>query len=172
MNKKCNCCNIDKDESEFFNNKRFSDGKSPRCKLCSKKDWIKYYSNQDNKLKHKSDSSKWAKDNVEKKRASGRRWDAKRGPIEKARRQKIKSECLEYKGNKCSKCGYDRCQAVLQFHHLDPSTKEFSIGEVVNSRNKITFEELKPELDKCIVLCSNCHIELHNQPKIKGKNEE
>lgn len=62
-------------------------------------------------------------------------------------------------GLKCSKCGYNRCFAALDLHHLDPALKEF------NFKTKLMLkptEERVKELDKCILLCSNCHRELHN----------
>lgn len=75
--------------------------------------------------------------------------------IERMRR--TKRMCIEYKGGKCEKCGYDKYDGALEFHHLDPSKKDFAI-----SKKKARYiDKLKPELDKCILLCSNCHRELH-----------
>jgi len=76
----------------------------------------------------------------------------------KAKRKQTKLEAVEYKGNRCSICGYDRCSAALEFHHMDPSKKDSGIA---NLMMKCNFELLKPELDKCILLCSNCHRETH-----------
>ena len=45
---------------------------------------------------------------------------------------------------------------ALQFHHLDPTQKDFGISGTTKS-----FEKLKPELDKCVLLCANCHGEVH-----------
>ena len=58
-------------------------------------------------------------------------------------------------GAKCQKCGYDRCTAALEFHHRDPAQKDptWSRGW--------SMERLKKELDKCDILCSNCHREAH-----------
>jgi hypothetical protein len=73
------------------------------------------------------------------------------------RMRHTKRLCIEYKGGKCEKCGYDKYDGALEFHHLDPSKKDFEI-----SKKKATnIDSLKPELDKCILLCSNCHRELH-----------
>ncbi len=74
------------------------------------------------------------------------------------RRDKIKQMALEYKGNKCSICSYDRCTQALEFHHLDPNEKEFAIGYKGETRS---WERTKKELDKCILVCSNCHREIH-----------
>jgi len=71
-------------------------------------------------------------------------------------RSRIKIKSLEYLGNKCIVCGYNKCVAALEFHHKDPSTKEFQIS---NTTKK--WETIKIELDKCVLLCANCHRELH-----------
>jgi predicted HNH restriction endonuclease len=55
------------------------------------------------------------------------------------------------------RCGYNKCQAALDFHHLIPEHKDVNIAH-----SKRTFDKLRPELDKCILLCSNCHRELHD----------
>lgn len=73
-------------------------------------------------------------------------------------RKNKKTLLIEYKGNKCIICGYNRCNQALQFHHLDPNEKEFAIA---NSATK-SLENLKMEVDKCILVCSNCHVEIHN----------
>lgn len=80
------------------------------------------------------------------------------------RRLKVKQLCLEYKGGCCQLCGYSRCSAALEFHHLNPNEKDFGIA--ANGHTK-SFEKIKQELDKCILVCSNCHQELHNPDKIK-----
>jgi hypothetical protein len=73
-------------------------------------------------------------------------------------RRKLKLKAIEYKGGKCQSegCNYDRCPAVLQFHHMDPSKKDFQISGM--SRD---WEIMKKELDKTILLCANCHAEIH-----------
>lgn len=74
------------------------------------------------------------------------------------RQRAFKQKCINYKGSKCCKCGYDKCPGALEFHHLDPAGKDFSI-----SRIKLTkFDERATnELDKCILVCANCHREIH-----------
>lgn len=71
-------------------------------------------------------------------------------------RKRTKLKLIEYKGGKCEKCGYDKCVAALEFHHLDPNEKDFTI-----SGKSWSFERLKKEVDKCILICSNCHKEIH-----------
>lgn len=73
------------------------------------------------------------------------------------RQHKQKQQCIDYKGGKCQICGYRTTNQALQFHHLEPNEKEFAIG---NHHLKL-FENVKNELDKCILLCANCHIETH-----------
>lgn len=63
-------------------------------------------------------------------------------------------------GGKCASCGYNKCTAALTFHHLDPSKKEFGIGKI--RANSKSWNEIVKELRKCIMLCSNCHLEHHN----------
>lgn len=59
-------------------------------------------------------------------------------------------------GNKCVKCGYNKCSAALEFHHLDPKIKDFTIGQTFRS-----FDKLLEEAKKCAILCANCHAEEH-----------
>ena len=74
------------------------------------------------------------------------------------RRRKVKLLSVQYKGGKCQICGYDKCTAGFSFHHTDPSKKEYTISQI----RFTTFDErTKQELDKCILLCRNCHAEEH-----------
>lgn len=74
------------------------------------------------------------------------------------RARKLKQQCVEYKGGCCEKCGYDKCNNALQFHHLNPTEKDFSISKLsTNSFN----DKIRAELDKCIMVCANCHFEIH-----------
>lgn len=74
------------------------------------------------------------------------------------RAHKFKIKCVEYKGGKCSICGYSKYYGALEFHHLDKSAKDFDIAHRgIMKFNKV----LTDELDKCILVCSNCHRELH-----------
>lgn len=75
----------------------------------------------------------------------------------KDRQRNTKQLAVDYKGGKCTNCGYNKCNAALEFHHIDPSTKD---KDYFNSRGGLT-DNLKLELDKCILLCANCHREYH-----------
>jgi hypothetical protein len=60
---------------------------------------------------------------------------------------------------KCEKCGYNKSPAALDFHHINPHTKSFSINNRgCSGKSK---EEIKIEINKCVVWCSNCHREYH-----------
>ncbi len=74
------------------------------------------------------------------------------------RRARMKTKAIEYKGGKCEKCGYDKCERALAFHHIDPTQKEFQL-----SRTSYGWEKMKVELDKCILVCCNCHMEIHEE---------
>jgi 5-methylcytosine-specific restriction endonuclease McrA len=65
---------------------------------------------------------------------------------------------VQYKGGKCCICGYDKCYDALEFHHLDPSQKDFGLSSNGHTRS---WEKVKEELDKCILVCANCHREIH-----------
>lgn len=58
----------------------------------------------------------------------------------------------------CEKCG-DTRSYVLDFHHIDPSIKDSTIARLTSNRNQV--EDIQEEIDKCIVLCANCHREFH-----------
>lgn len=73
-------------------------------------------------------------------------------------RKRVKEELIAYKGGKCEICGYNKCIAALDFHHINPEDKGFAIS---NSNIYKNIEALKREVDKCILICANCHRELH-----------
>ena len=74
------------------------------------------------------------------------------------RHRKIKLQAIEYKGGKCERCGFIGCPAAFDFHHLDPSIKDEA---VVKRMRKAFTAEARQELDKCILVCSNCHRTIH-----------
>ena len=73
------------------------------------------------------------------------------------RRKKIKALAIEYKGGKCQVCGYNRYQGALELHHVNKDEKSFGIGDKGYTRS---WEKVKSELDKCVLLCANCHREV------------
>jgi predicted nucleic acid-binding Zn ribbon protein len=76
------------------------------------------------------------------------------------KRKKLKKDLVEYKGGKCEKCGYNKCVAAMDFHHKDPKEKDFGLS---GNGNTQSWEKLKKEADKCLLLCANCHRELHEE---------
>lgn len=63
----------------------------------------------------------------------------------------------ETRGGKCIRCGYNKCLKALEFHHVDPSKKDFTI-----SNDHFKLLEAVKETKKCILICSNCHKEFHD----------
>jgi len=74
------------------------------------------------------------------------------------RRKAIREKAIEYLGGKCVYCGYDRCSAALDFHHLDEKSKSFGLSQRGLTRS---WERTRKELEKCILVCANCHREIH-----------
>lgn len=75
------------------------------------------------------------------------------------RRNNLKQMAVDYKGGKCEKCEYNKCIGALEFHHLEPEHKDFGISASGHTRS---WEKLKSELDKCILVCCRCHREIHD----------
>ena len=105
--------------------------KGTRCKTCvgesARKSYLKYQNNPELL------SSKRKKD--------------------QERRKAVKEECVEYKGGVCQDCGNTYPACVYDFHHEDPKQKDFSIAK----KSYLSFDKVKDELDKCVLLCANCH---------------
>lgn len=74
------------------------------------------------------------------------------------RLREMKLKAIEYLGGQCSQCGVKGVPAIYDFHHKNPEEKDFSWG----AKRTSNWDNLKKELDKCILLCSNCHRELHD----------
>ena len=73
------------------------------------------------------------------------------------RRRKIKLLSIQYKGGKCQICGYEKYVGALDLHHIDGNQKSFGIGDKGYTRS---WEVTRKELDKCILVCANCHREI------------
>lgn len=81
-------------------------------------------------------------------------------------RKNTKRRIVDAFGSNCGACGYNKCIQALELHHLDPNEKEFSFGSV--RANPISWEKIVKELRKCVLLCSNCHREVHNNMREIG----
>ena len=76
---------------------------------------------------------------------------------QRKRRQERKRQLVEARGGCCEDCGYHVSIAALEFHHRDPGTKEFTLGNFNGS-----WDKLLAEAEKCDLLCANCHRRRHN----------
>ena len=126
--KYCSCCKENRPKERFNKNKTRKDGLNSFCRDCQRLKSKEYY----------SEKREYHKDYVAK--------------------QKIATKKLfqEYKNTlRCSKCDFNH-PAALDFHHINSSEKEIDISSAV-SRNGWSWKRIKKEIDKCVVLCSNCH---------------
>ncbi len=74
------------------------------------------------------------------------------------RRKELKQRAVAYKGGTCVKCGYAKCVDALAFHHRESGSKDFSFSEGGITRS---WDRIRAELDKCELVCANCHAEIH-----------
>ena len=103
-----------------------------------------YHSKKDNRFRCKLCLKKYAK---------------KQNESKVIQREKFKKELVDYMGGSCIKCGYSKSTMALDFHHKNPNEKDFLISKPQNIANK---KLIYKEVDKCILLCCNCHREEHN----------
>lgn len=75
------------------------------------------------------------------------------------RRKILMAKAIEYKGGKCIVCGYSKSTRALNFHHVNPAEKLFGISARGITRS---WKKVQNELDKCVLVCSNCHAEIHD----------
>lgn len=134
----CAKCNSTKSISEFHNRKKEKDGKSKHCKQCATEHNKKEYYE-----KYKESHNKKI--------------------VERRRNKKLDYDVyIRSLGLKCIKCGVNH-PATLDFHHRDPSKKEDTVSNLKWSG--CSLERLKLEIDKCDILCSNCHRILHYEDR-------
>ena len=111
-------------------------------------------------------TERWRKNHPKKYKESQRRW-RKNNPekikeYEKRRHEKKRQYIDDYKLSRgCSICGYNKYASALDFHHN--GDKEFNIRDA----GSVSLKRLKEEIKKCIILCANCHRELHQKKKDK-----
>ena len=93
----------------------------------------------------------WRKNHEKEARESNKRCQANR-------------TCLLHnlKINGCAICGYDKCDAALEFHHVNPQDKEFTLQTYRMYKSP---EFLVEELNKCILFCANCHREVEEKQR-------
>ena len=129
--KQCAKCKLHKSFNEFNKNKSKKDGLQRICKICSRSEDRKSY------LKSRETNPQLRLN--------------KNKEVLKRRKEWIN----DFKKEGCLKCGEKRYH-VLDFHHLNPSKKDFPI-----SGASYSYKKLKQEIEKCAVLCSNCHRDFH-----------
>lgn len=151
--KKCGQCGEIKPLDCFF---KYNNNYRSYCKECNKKNVNAFRNNPKNKEKLKAYTKKqYEKEGAkEKKFKQNSKW---------LLNNKLKA--VEYKGGKCIKCGYDKCINALEFHHINPLEKDINLNTRGLNRKK-SFEKQKLELDKCILVCANCHREIHYQNNV------
>lgn len=81
------------------------------------------------------------------------------------RRQSLKQMAVDHLGGKCQRCGYDKYIGALEFHHKDPTKKDMTVA---GSGKK--WETIKEEVDKCMLLCANCHREVHAEQRDSARS--
>jgi hypothetical protein len=74
------------------------------------------------------------------------------------RRARVRAQVIADAGGRCVICGYGSSPAALQFHHLDPGTKEFTL----RNGDTRSLERMRAEAAKCVLLCANCHAEVES----------
>jgi len=75
-------------------------------------------------------------------------------------RKRTKERIIKAMGGQCACCGYKKCDAALVLHHINPEKKEFGLGAIRAS--SIAWPKIVIELRKCVMVCHNCHNEIHN----------
>lgn len=75
------------------------------------------------------------------------------------RKLKLKRKLIEERGSGCERCTYDKCLGALHFHHLDRSTKNFSLSRLASKSEAL----VRVEVVKCVLLCANCHAEVEEE---------
>ena len=147
--KKCTKCGIEKPRESFHKQSRQKDGLSSWCKDCCS-EYRRNHRNTDREYQR----IYYRKHNETKKQY-----------------RKYKLEQIHKLKGACVKCSESR-PYVIDFHHIDPSTKEFEPSQMINASNV----KLSDELKKCICLCRNCHAEFHywygNKPEDPVKDLE
>jgi hypothetical protein len=77
----------------------------------------------------------------------------------KKRRIKLQKMATDHTGGKCEICGYEKCDRALSFHHIDPKQKSFGLSDKGLTK---AWDTILQEIEKCILLCANCHMEVHD----------
>ena len=126
------------------------------CKMCGEEKLCRWMSSftQTGKPEYRA-RCKECQNSYERTWSSNNR--AKRTSQALDRKSLNKQRYIKYLGGSCADCGYSKCEKALTFHHRDPSEKSFEISKKMD----YAWLDVKDELDKCDLLCFNCHMERH-----------
>lgn len=141
--KKCARCDKIKSVTEFNSNHRKKDGLQAYCRDCTKEYYSKYYKSNPN----------------EKTRLRGRRKEFVREFQELLKKEKDKP---------CMDCGKKYPYYVMDFDHRDPADK---VGTIALNGNWWSLEQVRVEIEKCDVVCSNCHRERTHKHRLTSVEE-
>jgi predicted HNH restriction endonuclease len=72
--------------------------------------------------------------------------------------QSTKLKLVELKGGKCQLCSFSEYLGALEFHHIDPKTKDEGVSRLIRGRLR---QKVIDEVNKCVLVCSNCHKMIH-----------
>lgn len=145
--KRCGQCKKDLPIVEFSKSKANRDGLQTTCKEC-KSIYNKKY-RQENREKMKEYNRTWKEENPDKHREY-------RASVRRRYKEEWKAYLKPIVDLSCSKCGYDEHFVALDFHHV--SNKDFGIATMLqNKPTDANKTAMRKEIEKCIVLCSNCH---------------
>ena len=151
--KRCSGCHQDLPLSEFWKNRSSPDGLQAYCKACGKAK-AREHQKANPKLYREISKRSWAK-NREKRNATDRN------------RMHTHFNFINSLKTNCAKCGDSRFY-VLEFHHIDPSTKSFALGD--GKKQHKSKEDILKEVEKCVCLCKNCHKEFHYFYGVKSEH--
>lgn len=154
--KVCTKCLQSKPISEFHKDARLKTGRMARCKDCTSEYKRSYYASSQGQAVVKA----YIERNREKRSKYSKEYSQKFRDSQFKNQRKLEF-CL-YKGGCCSECGFvatEETIAAFDFHHLDPSEKEYTPSDMLMLKKEKVFQEL----DKCVLLCSNCHRILHHR---------
>ncbi|MAH42137.1 hypothetical protein CL614_00160 [archaeon] len=118
--------------------------------------------------KDKEKERMWIEKNKERRKKYKAEWHQKNKERRNAENKKRREEFREWyfslkRGKKCEICGYDKHFSALDFHHKNAELKESSIADLITkTTNK---QKILEEVEKCIIVCANCHRELHYNKK-------
>lgn len=154
--KTCSKCNVTKPIDNFHKDRRLKSGVTARCKTCLCEYKRAYYASP----KGKAAVTAYNEIHKEKRSAYSKEYSRKYRDAQFKNKRKLEF-CL-YKGGTCSECGFvatEETIAAFDFHHTNPLEKEHTPSDMLMLKKS----KVLKELDKCVLLCSNCHRILHHR---------